>query len=181
MCIAGCFLHFSCSEGILNRGGMVGSMWTDLQLLCRQPRDRRPSPLTGQNQTLYKQGCCWWGCFVQPDLDGHIPCLRGTSSPLLCPGAYQPAGWLWTGYRVSATEAEYKGRSASSTDHKTNAGQSTAATLAQDLIFMICSDPAAACWIWWNSLWGKHLMSRSPCTRWQSSLVYLETHKEHVW
>lgn len=104
----------------------------DSQLLCRQPRDRRLSPLTGRNQTLYIQDCCWRGCFAQPDLDGRIPCRRGISFPLLCPAASPPTGWLWTDHHVSGMAQKNRGRSAILTDHEGNVGHSTAAALSQD-------------------------------------------------
>lgn len=70
------------------------------------------------------------------------------------------------------------------------------------MVFMCCTDPVAICLLsgtlssqctekfWkgccseppvlgrWHLPWGKHLMSRSPCTRWQSSLVFLENKKK---
>lgn len=94
----------------------------DSQLLCRQPLDRRLSPLTGQSQTLYIQDCCWRGCFAQPGLDGHIPCRRGISFPLLCPAASPPTGWLWTDHRVSGMAQKNRGRSTFLTDHEGNVG-----------------------------------------------------------
>lgn len=101
----------------------------DSQLLCRQPRDRRLSPLTGRSQTLYIRDCCWRGCFAQPDLDGRIPCRKGISFPLLCPAAFPPTGWLWTDHHVSEMAQRNTGRSAIFTDHEGNVGHSTAATL----------------------------------------------------
>lgn len=95
-------IHYSSGSPIL----------TDSQLLCRQPLDHRLSPSTGQSQTLYIQGCYWWGCFAQQDRDGHIPCQRGISSQLRCHAACQQAGWLWTGHRGSVWQRQNTGRSA---------------------------------------------------------------------
>lgn len=107
---------FSCVGCDLIRVFQEGSEWRkqygagliDSQLLCRQPQDRRRSPLTGRSQTLYIRDCCWQGCFARPDLDGHIPYRRDISFPLLCPAASRPTGWLWIDHRVSARHRETK-------------------------------------------------------------------------
>lgn len=117
----------------IQTGFWVAGPLIDSQLLCRQLRDRRLSPLTGRSQTLYIRDCCWQERFVQPDLDGRIPYRRDISFPPLCPAASPPTGWLWTGRRVSARHRESTGRSAIFTDHEGNVGHSAAAALAQDL------------------------------------------------
>lgn len=95
---------FECSERELResrQGKQYGAGLIDSPLLCRQPRDRHRSLLTGRSQTLYIRDCCWQVRFVQPDLDGHTPCRRDISSLLLCPAASPLTGSLWTDHRVS--------------------------------------------------------------------------------
>lgn len=121
--------HF-CSKRI-QRGFWVALI--DSQLLCRQLRDRRLSPLTGRSQKLYIRGCCWQECSVQPDLDGRIPYRTDISFPPLCLAASPPTGWLWTGRHVSAWHRESTGGSAFFTDHEGNVGHRAPAALAQDL------------------------------------------------
>lgn len=119
---------------IIQTGLCAASTLIDSQLLCRQPRDRHPSPLRGRSQTLYIRDCCWQGCFVRPDLDGRIPYQKDISFLLLCPAASPLTGWLWTGRHVSVRHrTQNTGRPAIFTHQEGNVGHSSIATTAQDL------------------------------------------------
>lgn len=146
---------FSCSSSSSSGRQSRHDSLIDLRLLCRRPRDRPRSPLTGRSPTLYIQDCCWQGCSVQPDLDGRSPYLRDISFLPQCPAASPPTGWLWTDHRASVGNT---GRSAIFTDRRGNVGRSTAAAPVQDL---------------WD-LWGASIPPQTPGSLGRSSTENLQ-------
>lgn len=70
-------------------------------LWCKQLLGRPPVHERDQNLRLCTPGCCWWGCYEQPDPDGRNPYPTGTSCQMRSLEACPPAGSLWTGHHAS--------------------------------------------------------------------------------